>query len=222
MDVRIEPESPADADAIRHVLRAAFEHEPEVADLVDAIRASPQYEPELSLLARLCGRVVGFVMVSHASVVGHAGGSAGAPDPADAQDSADRAGTTGAPSGSSPRADGAVVHDVPTFPPLAVVHDVLTLSPLAVAPEQQRHGIGSALVREVLAAAARTSAPLVTLEGSPAYYGRLGFGPAADAGIGMRLPDWAPREAAQVYRLPGYRPEVRGRLIYPPAFDAVT
>jgi putative acetyltransferase len=174
--VQIQPETDADHAAIREVILAAFAHHREVADLVDAIRRSPHYEPELSLLARVDGAAAGFVMISHATLV---------------------------------------------YDDLAT-HDVLTLSPLGVAPEHQRQGVGSALVRTALAAADRTGAALVTLEGSPAYYGRLGFRYAPDLGVHIRLPDWAPAEAAQVYPLTGYRPDVRGRLDYPPAFDLVS
>jgi putative acetyltransferase len=100
-------------------------------------------------------------------------------------------------------------------------HDVLTLSPLSVAPQHQRQGIGAALVREALARAELTDAPLVLLEGSPAYYPRFGFTDARPHGITFDLPDWAPPEAGMVYRLPGYDPAVRGHVDYPPAFAAV-
>ena len=63
----IEPERVADATAVRAVLRAAFAHHLEVADLVELIRASPEYVPELALVARESGDIVGFVMLSHAS-----------------------------------------------------------------------------------------------------------------------------------------------------------
>ena len=95
------------------------------------------------------------------------------------------------------------------------------LSPLAVAPARQRQGIGSALVRSVTALAAAAGEPLVILQGDPAFYGRLGFEPAADYGIAMPLPSWAPPEAAQVMRLPRYDDAVRGRIAHPPAFDEV-
>jgi putative acetyltransferase len=65
----IQPETPADHDAIRDVVAAAFDHHPEVAGLVDAIRASPQFVPELSLVARLDGEVVGHVLLSHTDLV---------------------------------------------------------------------------------------------------------------------------------------------------------
>lgn len=99
--------------------------------------------------------------------------------------------------------------------------EVLTLTPLAVLPEYQRRGIGSALVCAALAEADRRSEPLVVLEGSPRYYGRLGFEFAPAHGIFIALPDWAPPEAAQVYRLARYDARIRGRIEYPPAIAAV-
>lgn len=95
--------------------------------------------------------------------------------------------------------------------------DVLTLTPLAVLPEFERRGIGSALVAAAIAEADRRREPLVVVEGSPRYYGRLGFRFAPDFGIHIDLPEWAPREAAQVYPLSNYDPRVRGRVEYPPA-----
>ena len=172
--VVIEPEQDTDALAVDTVVRRAFHEHVTVADMVAAIRTSPQYEPDLALVARRSGDVVGFVMISHATL-------------------ADDDGTR---------------------------RDVLTLSPLAVDPAHEREGIGSALVRAVLdAAQARTDLPrLVTLEGSPFYYGRLGFEFAPDHGVTFDLPDWAPPEAAQVYLLEGYDGAPRGRVEYPPAF----
>jgi putative acetyltransferase len=66
--VVIGPETVADQDAVREVVRAAFATHVEVADLVDLVRASPQFVPELSLVARLDGKVVGYVMLSHADL----------------------------------------------------------------------------------------------------------------------------------------------------------
>ena len=95
------------------------------------------------------------------------------------------------------------------------------LTPLAVSPGYQRRGIGAALVRAALAGAEEAGEPLVVLEGSPSYYGALGFLPARDHGIEMHLPEWAPAEAAQVYLLPSYDPRdpgLRGAIGYPPVF----
>lgn len=98
------------------------------------------------------------------------------------------------------------------------VRDVAVLAPLAVAPEHQGAGVGSELVRRVTALADAAGEPVVVLEGSPAYYGRLGFEHALPLGIEIALPDWAPPQAAQVLRLSGYSASLRGRLVYPPAF----
>lgn len=98
---------------------------------------------------------------------------------------------------------------------------VANLSPLAVVPELQRRGIGSALVREVAARADERGEPLVVLEGSPAFYGRLGFEPSLPHGIHITLPSWATPEAAQVLRLSRYSPLLRGQVVYPPAFDGL-
>ncbi len=99
--------------------------------------------------------------------------------------------------------------------------EVLTLTPLAVAPEYERRGIGSALVRAALEEAERRGEPLVVLQGSPRYYGRFGFEFAPEHGISIDLPDWA-REGAQVYLLSSYDPRIRGRVEYPPEIAAVS
>jgi putative acetyltransferase len=100
-------------------------------------------------------------------------------------------------------------------PDRRVVH---SLAPVAVAPGSQRRGIGGRLVRHLIALANGRGLPLITVEGSPAYYQRFGFVPASRHGIHMDLPDWAPPEAAQVVRLTDYDPGLTGRVEYPPAF----
>ncbi len=104
----------------------------------------------------------------------------------------------------------------------AVVHDVHSLSPLAVAPAWQRRGIGTALVQEVVARARAAGAPMIVLEGDPAYYGRFGFEPSSPHGIHIDLPSWAPPEASQVLRLDADRATLRGEVVYPPAFAEST
>jgi putative acetyltransferase len=98
-------------------------------------------------------------------------------------------------------------------------HRIAMLSPLAVDPAVRRRGIGSALVRTVTARADVHGEPLVILEGSPRFYGRLGFEPSLRYGIEIPLPSWAPPEAAQVLRLSAYTPDLRGSVKYPAAFD---
>lgn len=100
-------------------------------------------------------------------------------------------------------------------------HRIATLSPLAVAPGHQRSGIGSALVRAVVARADALGEPLVVLEGSPDYYGRFGFEHSLAYGVRIDLPDWAPAEAAQLLRLAAYDPSLTGTVVYPPAFAEV-
>lgn len=70
MDLDISPETDRDHHEIRRVVRAAFVHQPEsVADLVELIRASPQYVPGLALVARVDGTIAGHVMLSHTDLV---------------------------------------------------------------------------------------------------------------------------------------------------------
>ncbi|WP_454858868.1 GNAT family N-acetyltransferase [Promicromonospora soli] len=100
---------------------------------------------------------------------------------------------------------------------------VAMLTPLAVSPERQRRGIGGDLVRAALAGAEEAGVPFVMLEGSPKYYGALGFEPAREHGIepDYPMPDWAPPDAFQVYLLPAYDPAdqtLRGAISYPPVY----
>ena len=82
-----------------------------------------------------------------------------------------------------------------------VERSVANLSPLAVHPDHQRRGIGSALVRGVVPIVDAAGAPLIVLEGDPAFYSRFGFEHSVPLGITMRLPEWASPEAAEVLRL---------------------
>lgn len=98
--------------------------------------------------------------------------------------------------------------------------DVLVLSPLGVLPEHQGHGIGTALIEQALPAAEAAGAPLLFLEGSPAYYGRRGFQAGAPLGFGkpsLRIPD----AAFQVALLAGYEPWMTGMLVYSDPFWAL-
>lgn len=104
------------------------------------------------------------------------------------------------------------------------VHEVPNLSPLAVAPDRQREGIGRALVEAAVTAVDADGEPFVVLEGSPAYYSRLGFEDARTHGITLPLPDWAPPAAGQLRPLTSYR-RIPGAITYPrdvqAAFDAI-
>ncbi len=63
----IRPESTEDHDAIRQVVAAAFGSDAQ-AILVERIRASPEYEPEMALVATIGDAVVGHVMISGALI----------------------------------------------------------------------------------------------------------------------------------------------------------
>ena len=52
---------------------------------------------------------------------------------------------------------------------------VIGLAPVGVAPDRQRQGIGSALIRAGLARLTDRGERLVFVLGEPAYYGRFGF-----------------------------------------------
>lgn len=94
---------------------------------------------------------------------------------------------------------------------------VLYLSPLSVDPQFRQRGIARALVESALQIAVTRPEPLVVLEGSPVMYSRLGFERAADFGID-RPSDLIPQAAFQLVTLPGYRPDLRGQIVYPDYF----
>jgi len=91
--------------------------------------------------------------------------------------------------------------------------EVLVLSPLSVAPGRQGRGLGTSLVAAAVEEARRLRAPAVFLEGSPTYYSRRGFEPAAPRGFAppsVRVP--AP--AFQVALLDAYEEWMSGALVY--------
>ena len=82
------------------------------------------------------------------------------------------------------QADGEIVGHivfsrVTLDPPVSDVSAV-GLAPMAVAPEQQRRGIGSALVRAGLHACRAADHDAVFVLGHPTYYPRFGFAPSAN------------------------------------------
>jgi putative acetyltransferase len=100
------------------------------------------------------------------------------------------------------------------------VRPVASLSPLAVAPDVQRRGVGSALVRHAVSVAGSLGEPLVALQGDPRFYSRLGFEHSSPSGIELNLPYWAPAEAAQMIKLATYDPTLTGTIVDPPYFAA--
>jgi putative acetyltransferase len=164
----IRAEEPEDRSAIAEVTSAAFGKDDETR-MVDAIRDSDGYVPELSLVAELDGRIVAHVMLSYVGLAGNE-------------------------------------------------RRVLELGPISVAPEHQRAGIGSALVREALQRADQRQEPLVLVLGHADYYPRLGFRPARELGITPPDPK-IPDEVFLAIPLAKYDPALRGRVVFPPAFE---
>ncbi|MCB1520681.1 MAG: N-acetyltransferase [Hyphomicrobiaceae bacterium] len=88
------------------------------------------------------------------------------------------------------------------------------LGPLAVAPERQRQGIGSALIRDGFARLGADGISRVLVLGDPAYYGRLGFSTEADIAPPYPLvAEWRP--AWQSLALLNGSTPCNGRLIVP-------
>ena len=169
MTLDIRPARPDDYDAIARVVAAAFGRALE-AELVERIRASDRYVPELALVAVEDGEIAGHTMFSYCTLACEVG-----------------------------------------------ERGVLQLSPVAVAPERQRDGIGGALIRAGIAIATERREPLVVVLGHAEYYPRFGFEPCRRHGIEPPHPAMAPNFF--VLPLPDHDERLRGRVVFPPAFD---
>jgi putative acetyltransferase len=88
------------------------------------------------------------------------------------------------------------------------------LAPLAVAPESQRQGIGTSLVRAGLQWLGQDGIETVYVLGDPAYYGRLGFCRERSVSPPYPLPsEWA--DAWQTLHLAEGQGNVNGTLALP-------
>jgi putative acetyltransferase len=87
------------------------------------------------------------------------------------------------------------------------------LGPISVAPEHQRRGVGSRLMREALRGLRERGAAGCVVVGEPAYYGRFGFVVNPD----LVYPG-IPAEYFQVLAFDSSR--ARGRVTYDEAFRA--
>jgi len=79
---------------------------------------------------------------------------------------------------------------------------------------------GPRLIRDALGRAEEAGEPAVMVEGIAAYYPRFGFEQASALGFISPHPK-IPDDAFMVKRLPGYSPDLAGRIVYPAAFDAL-
>ncbi len=97
---------------------------------------------------------------------------------------------------------------------------IMGLAPMAVAPERQRQGIGSSLVRAGLDECRKLGFGAVVVLGHPKYYPRFGFSPAARLNIGCEYD--VPEEFFMAMELePGHLRGVSGTIRYHEAFNSV-
>ena len=96
--------------------------------------------------------------------------------------------------------------------------DALGLGPVAVAPDRQRSGIGSALIRRSLESAAALGTEAVFVLGDPAYYGRFGF--EVESACGFTSPYAGPHFMSLALSGRGLSAST-GRVDYAKAFAAL-
>ena len=95
---------------------------------------------------------------------------------------------------------------------------IMGLAPMAVVPEQQRKGIGSALVRAGLDRCKQLGFGAVVVLGHPEYYPRFGFSPSMRFGIKSEYE--VPERVFMVFELlPGYLRDASGTIKYHAAFS---
>jgi len=110
--------------------------------------------------------------------------------------------------------DGRIVGHV-LFSRMTAPFRALGLGPVCVAPDRQRSGIGSRLIRAGLDRAARDGWQAVFVLGEPAFYHRFGFDP--DLARGFSSPYAGPYLMALA--LDGPLPVTKGRIGYAAAFQ---
>lgn len=116
---------------------------------------------------------------------------------------------------------GGVVGHV-AFSPITISgrESALALAPVAVAPDCQRQGIGTALIRWSLEECRQLGHRLVIVVGEPAYYRRFGFAPASPFDLECPFP--VPPEAFMLLELsPGAAAGCHGVVHYQPEFNLV-
>ena len=92
------------------------------------------------------------------------------------------------------------------------------LGPMAVAPEHQRAGVGSALIRAGLDACRALDRSAVVVLGHATYYPRFGFVPASTFGLACEYD--VPDEVFMALELvPCALSDVSGTTRYSPAFS---
>lgn len=114
--------------------------------------------------------------------------------------------------------DGEVVGHVISTRGWAGELELLGLGPIGVLPRLQRHGIGSALMKETIDRANAAGERGIALLGSPEYYARFGFVPSTSLGVQAPDPSWG--EHFQLLPLALWPGGVSGTFRYAKPFDA--
>ena len=97
---------------------------------------------------------------------------------------------------------------------------LMGLAPMAVAPENQRQGIGAALIRAGLDACREHDVGGVVVLGHPEYYPRFGFMPSSR--LGIRSTYDVPEEVFMAQELvPGYLDGASGVVHYHGTFNGL-
>lgn len=169
----IRPEMPADAASVYAVNQQAFGGRDAEPRLVNAIRDSENFIPDLSLVAEADGQIIGHIIFSRIHIETE--------------------------KGQTP---------------------ALSLAPVAVLPAFQGQGTGSALVRRGLEESKRLGHTIVIVLGHPTYYPRFGFSSALAKSLECPFGDCGDAWMA-LELVPGALEGVRGRVVYPPAFNEV-
>ncbi len=108
----------------------------------------------------------------------------------------------------------------PVSLPMYLDLKVMGLGPMAVAPEYQRQGFGSALVRAGLEHCKKMGFIAVVVLGHPEYYPRFGFSPSSRFDIDSEYE--VPEDVFMAMELqPGALNGKTGRVKYHPAFSNV-
>lgn len=94
---------------------------------------------------------------------------------------------------------------------------VVGLGPLAVAPDHQKSGVGSALVRRGIEMSRDAGFDVLALLGSTTYYPRFGFSRASDLNFHAADPS-IPASHFQALMLRGEPPSEAHWLHYAPSF----
>jgi putative acetyltransferase len=95
---------------------------------------------------------------------------------------------------------------------------IASLAPVAVLPNEQRNGIGTALVRAGIEMCRTAHHPAVIVVGHPAYYPRFGFSATAVAHLSS---PYAGGAFMGLDLRSGFLAAASGTIRYPPAFESV-